>query len=171
MSCFGADYEMCGGPNRLNVYAFNTTKLPTKASSTSSLASSTATSATQATSSVAATSGSASTGTQTSVATSGTSGAVSATGTAADGNNTNTPSASATTSTAATTSSAAPTPSGLNATAILPWKYQGCYTDTGNGRSLTGNSPGDSQNNTIENCISACSANGYALAGLQWSQQ
>lgn len=60
---------------------------------------------------------------------------------------------------------------GVNETAILPFKYQGCYTDnSASGRALMNQRPDDS-NMTVESCISACSARGYTIAGMEYSQQ
>ncbi|EME81961.1 uncharacterized protein MYCFIDRAFT_165158 [Pseudocercospora fijiensis CIRAD86] len=122
MQCSGNQDETCGGPNRLNVYAFNSKGLPT-ATRTSTTASATAT-------------------------------------TSSGGDDTPTQ----------TTPTAKPT-SGVNATAILPFKYQGCYTDNMQaGRALINQRP-DNQSMTVESCIAACSSQGYAIAGMEYSAQ
>ncbi|KAF7193724.1 WSC domain-containing protein [Pseudocercospora fuligena] len=126
MQCFGNQDETCGGPNRLNVYAFNSKGLPT-ATRTSSTASATATASS-----------------------------------AGGDTTTDTPTQ--------TTPTVKPT-SGVNATAILPFKYQGCYTDNMQaGRALNNQRP-DNQSMTVESCIAACSSQGYTIAGMEYSTQ
>ena len=65
-----------------------------------------------------------------------------------------------------------PTPSNaVNATAILPWKYQGCYTDNSpNGRTLKNQQP-DNKTLTVESCIAMCTSLGYTIAGMEYSDQ
>lgn len=60
---------------------------------------------------------------------------------------------------------------GVNATAILPFTYQGCYSDNSpNGRALMYQQP-DNDTMTVESCISACSGLGYTIAGMEYSKQ
>lgn len=56
--------------------------------------------------------------------------------------------------------------------ATLPpgWKYSGCYVDGANGRVMAYQQP-DSNQQTIENCISTCSGLGYTIAGLEYASQ
>lgn len=63
-------------------------------------------------------------------------------------------------------------PSGsVNETAILPFVYQGCYTDNSpNGRTLTQQKP-DNDTLTVETCIAMCSAEGYNIAGMEYGKQ
>jgi hypothetical protein len=65
-----------------------------------------------------------------------------------------------------------PTPSGsVNSTAILPFKYQGCYSDNSpTGRTLQYQQP-DNKTLTVESCIAMCSSQGYTIAGMEYSQQ
>ncbi|KAI5360847.1 putative carbohydrate-binding WSC, glyoxal oxidase, galactose oxidase/kelch, beta-propeller [Septoria linicola] len=131
MQCSGNNDQTCGGPNRLNLYSFDSKNLPT---TTRTSTTATATSASQPAGSA--------TGSTTGTATSAT-------------------------SSTQTTPSAKPT-SGVNETAILPFKYQGCYTDTSaSGRSL-GNRQTDNSTQTIESCIAQCSSKGYTIAGMQY---
>ncbi|GIZ37716.1 hypothetical protein CKM354_000115300 [Cercospora kikuchii] len=123
MACNGNQDQICGGPNRLNVFSFNNTNVPT-------------------------TTGSATT----------------ATGTSGGGSTTSTTPATE------TTPSAKPT-GGVNETAILPFKYAGCYTDTNaTGRSVA-NRQTDDPEMTVESCISVCSAKGYTVAGMQYARE
>lgn len=71
-----------------------------------------------------------------------------------------------------TTTTAAPSPtSGVNATAILPWKYAGCYTDNSQGgRALAAQQP-DSKTLTVESCIATCSSLGYSVSGVEYGVQ
>ena len=71
-----------------------------------------------------------------------------------------------------TTATGSPTPSGsVNATAILPFKYQGCYSDnSANGRALGYQQP-DNNTLTVESCIAMCSSQGYTIAGMEYSKQ
>ena len=65
-----------------------------------------------------------------------------------------------------------PTPSGsVNSTAILPFKYQGCYSDNSpNGRTLQYQQP-DNNTLTVESCIAMCSSQGYTIAGMEYADQ
>lgn len=157
MPCNGASDQTCGGPNRLDLYSFGE-NLPATTTSTTSptkIVQSTTTSQS----------------------------AVSDTTTVADGptGTVTQPTQSEPTSpltdpttvpltTAASTAAATPS-TGVNSTAILPFKYSGCYTDSSsNGRALTAGQP-DSQSMTVESCISQCSSLGYHIAGLQYADQ
>jgi hypothetical protein len=60
---------------------------------------------------------------------------------------------------------------GVNATEILPFTYQGCYTDNNaSGRALMYQQP-DNTSMTVESCISVCSGLGYTIAGMEYSKQ
>lgn len=60
---------------------------------------------------------------------------------------------------------------GVNATAILPFKYRGCYTDNSTGgRALQYQFPDDTTL-TIESCVQECSAKGYTIAGMEYGKQ
>ncbi|EMD36066.1 hypothetical protein CERSUDRAFT_115979 [Gelatoporia subvermispora B] len=50
-----------------------------------------------------------------------------------------------------------------------PWRYAGCFVDGANGRILPNEF--DSDNTTVESCISTCSSGGFGLAGLEFSTQ
>ncbi|KAL9096053.1 MAG: hypothetical protein Q9165_001575 [Trypethelium subeluteriae] len=50
------------------------------------------------------------------------------------------------------------------------WSYQGCASDTGSGRSLSGASTSD-KNMTIESCLAYCSGKGYSLAGIEYGDE
>ena len=50
------------------------------------------------------------------------------------------------------------------------WSYQGCASDTGSSRSLSGSSNSD-DNMTVEACIDYCSGKGYSLAGIEYGNQ
>jgi len=53
------------------------------------------------------------------------------------------------------------------------WVSLGCYSDNVNGRALTfGTSPvGGASKNSVESCTAACSAAGYSLAGMEYSDE
>lgn len=72
----------------------------------------------------------------------------------------------------ATSATSTPTPSSsVNATAILPFKYQGCYTDANNsGRALAYQQP-DNSTLTVESCIAMCTALNYTIAGMEYADQ
>lgn len=67
------------------------------------------------------------------------------------------------------TSTPIPTPStSVNASAIYPFVYQGCYTDqSADGRTMLNEQP-DNSTLTIESCISMCSSLGYTIAGAEY---
>jgi len=50
------------------------------------------------------------------------------------------------------------------------WSYNACWVDNANGRVLQTELP-DNQALTVENCIASCSAQGFTLAGLEFSVQ
>jgi hypothetical protein len=50
------------------------------------------------------------------------------------------------------------------------WNYQGCYTDVPDKRTLTFQEA-DNAAQTIEGCISDCSGQNYAIAGLEFGVQ
>ncbi len=59
----------------------------------------------------------------------------------------------------------------MNATALLPFKYQGCYADASpSGRTLQYQQP-DNSSLTVESCIAVCSSLGYTIAGMEYSSQ
>jgi hypothetical protein len=60
---------------------------------------------------------------------------------------------------------------GVNASAILPFTYQGCYTDNmPGGRALSNQQP-DNSTLTVESCIAMCTASGYKIAGMEYGVQ
>lgn len=123
MPCNGNADQTCGGPNRLNLYTFNSKGLPTSTRSSAP----TSTGATP-----------------------------------TNGGNPDAPTQ--------VTPTARPS-SAVNETSILPYKYQGCYTDTSpGGRSLQNAEP-DSNSMTVEFCIETCSSKGFNIAGLQYGVQ
>lgn len=64
-----------------------------------------------------------------------------------------------------------PKPAGVNYTAILPFTYQGCYTDDmQTGRALSNVKP-DNDTLTVESCIAMCTADGYTIAGMEYAKQ
>jgi len=64
-----------------------------------------------------------------------------------------------------------PTPSSsVNASAILPWTYQGCYAEPSAGRALSYQNP-DNKTLTVESCIAMCTAGGYTIAGMEYGVQ
>ncbi|KAK3679133.1 hypothetical protein LTR78_000693 [Recurvomyces mirabilis] len=68
-------------------------------------------------------------------------------------------------------STALPTPSSsVNASAIAPFKYQGCYTEGNGGRAFANQQP-DNSTMTVESCISLCSSQGYTVAGMEYADQ
>nr|OQO23943.1 hypothetical protein B0A51_11072 [Rachicladosporium sp. CCFEE 5018] len=71
-----------------------------------------------------------------------------------------------------TTPTPTPTPSSsVNATAILPFVYQGCFTDNmAGGRGLGYQQP-DNSSLTVESCIAKCTGQGYTIAGMEYSTQ
>lgn len=59
----------------------------------------------------------------------------------------------------------------VNATAILPFTYQGCFSDnSASGRTLAYAQP-DNKALTVESCIATCSSLGYSIAGMEYSTQ
>ncbi|TVY28312.1 WSC domain-containing protein [Lachnellula hyalina] len=58
-------------------------------------------------------------------------------------------------------------------TAILPgaWTFQGCYTDNGPTRTLSGGGYNDGAAMTQESCVSYCSSNNFAYAGIEYSAE
>ena len=59
----------------------------------------------------------------------------------------------------------------VNAAAISPFKYQGCYTDNSpNGRSVKFQEP-DSNTLSVESCVATCKSKGYTIAGMEYSSQ
>ncbi|KAJ2980318.1 hypothetical protein NUW58_g6975 [Xylaria curta] len=50
------------------------------------------------------------------------------------------------------------------------WAYRGCYTEGVNGRAFI-NRQEDSNNLTIQSCVSTCIAAGYSVAGLEYASQ
>ncbi|KAH7126789.1 hypothetical protein B0J11DRAFT_526490 [Dendryphion nanum] len=50
------------------------------------------------------------------------------------------------------------------------WSYSGCWVDNAYGR-IMNNQQADSDKLTIESCISACSRQGFSVAGLQYAYQ
>lgn len=88
-------------------------------------------------------------------------------------NATGLPSATGTASASGGSGGTTPTPtpsSSVNATAILPWKYQGCYAEPSAGRALTYQNP-DNKTLTVESCIAMCTAGGYTIAGMEYGVQ
>ena len=158
MPCKGDSGQICGGPNRLNLYSFGSKSASSSKSSTTSAKSTGAT-----TSSIASTTSTTPANSPTSVAPTTTAPATTTTSAAPTTTPATTTSVPATSTTSTTSASAQPTVNGF--------KYQGCYTDTNStGRSLTYQFP-DSQTNTVPSCISQCSGKGYTIAGLQYGTQ
>jgi hypothetical protein len=62
-------------------------------------------------------------------------------------------------------------PGGVNETAILPFTYQGCYTDDMQGGRALSNEQPDNNTLTIESCIAMCTAAGYNIAGAEYATQ
>ncbi|KAI9693792.1 MAG: hypothetical protein M1822_003063 [Bathelium mastoideum] len=50
------------------------------------------------------------------------------------------------------------------------WSYQGCASDTGSGRALSGASQTDN-NMTVSGCLDFCAGKGYSLAGIEYGTQ
>ncbi|KAF1987013.1 WSC-domain-containing protein [Aulographum hederae CBS 113979] len=193
MACAGNSAEICGGPNRLNVYSNKSLV------ASSSLSSTVASSTSMADSSVSSV-------TSSSILSAVTSSTSSSLASEASGSSSSTPVSSSPPSTSASGSSSSilepssapsavpPSSSALDslsssmslsvsssstiasasasAVPILPsgWSYGGCWNEGTSGRALPNGQP-DSPTNTIESCIAACSSLGYALAGLEYSSQ
>ena len=59
----------------------------------------------------------------------------------------------------------------VDAKAIAPFTYQGCYTDASpSGRALANYQP-DSDTLTVESCVAGCKSHGYSIAGMEYSKQ
>jgi hypothetical protein len=53
----------------------------------------------------------------------------------------------------------------------FPWSYQGCYTDNGNPRTLSGASYANITGMTAETCVNFCSSQYYIYAGNEYAQE
>jgi hypothetical protein len=84
----------------------------------------------------------------------------------ADGTVSSTAPAASTSSSSTAAGTPAPVTSGL----ASGWSYSGCYVDQTNGRILSNQQP-DSSTLTPQSCISACSAAGYSVAGVEYADQ
>jgi hypothetical protein len=62
-------------------------------------------------------------------------------------------------------------PGNVNETAILPFTYQGCYTDDMQGGRALSNQQPDNNTLTIESCVAMCTAAGYNIAGAEYATQ
>lgn len=53
------------------------------------------------------------------------------------------------------------------------WAFEGCYTDNIGSRTLANqvNTLGGGDNMTVQNCVDACKASGYSLAGVEYASQ
>lgn len=159
MPCNGDPEQMCGGPDRLNLYQY-VTATPTD----------TATPTTAETSSSGQP-----TNTANNPSTSETSNTDKPTSTSSTGFGSCIPPTSPPTATGTATlpnpteSSSTMTTGGL---AALPtgWDYAGCYVDNLNGRILAHQQP-DSASLTPESCVSLCADLGYVVAGMEFSSQ
>lgn len=151
MVCKGSKAEYCGGSSRLNVYALNTTASSTSTStSLSSTAVVSTTSTTASPTTIPATTSSTTTSTT----------STSSSTTAATSSSTTTTSSSTTTTSSSTTS--APTSTATS-------DYRGCYHEPPNGRALK--NVLTVKNNTGPNCLAACKAAGYTIAGAEYSSE
>ena len=162
MPCNGDPEQMCGGPDRLNLYHYVTgaatgtdTATSTTAAETSSTAEPTNTESTTATSEVSRTEG------PTSTSPTGVGSCVPRTSSS--------PSTETATLPNPTESSSTMTTGGV---AALPtgWDYAGCYVDNLNGRIMANQQP-DSASLTPESCVSICADLGYVVAGMEFSSQ
>jgi hypothetical protein len=64
-----------------------------------------------------------------------------------------------------------PTPGSPVATKIPDgWTYKGCWIDNANGRAMIAQQP-DDRRMTVPSCISACTAKGYGVAGMEYGVQ
>jgi hypothetical protein len=73
---------------------------------------------------------------------------------------------------ASTSTSSASSSAPSSAATGLPtgWKYAGCYTEGTNGRALQNQQTGGNTN-SVQNCVKACVAAGYSVAGMEYGAQ
>ncbi|KAL5436596.1 hypothetical protein PMIN06_010796 [Paraphaeosphaeria minitans] len=80
------------------------------------------------------------------------------------------PTTSSSTSTLATSKGSESTVTGVPAALPNDWNYKGCWTDNANGRVFANQLP-DANDMTVERCIGNCTANGFGVAGIEYSYQ
>lgn len=192
MACKGNTTEYCGGSLRLNVYQFGTvssTSTTPRSSTSSSGIESSATvcscvgsvstvtiwsSAASSTGSMtipSSTSKSISIASSSSISQSSAAQTISGTTSSSSQSSSTTSATSSTISTSATSSNiSSSTTSSTIASSATGWSYRGCYIDGANGRILSNTQPA-SATMTNEQCIAACQAAGYSVAGNEYSTE
>ncbi|KAK2740537.1 hypothetical protein FQN57_006040 [Myotisia sp. PD_48] len=187
MPCHGNSAQMCGGPDRLNLYKYGTTTTTTSAPTTTTTEDPTTTEEPTTTSTDEPT-------TEEPTVTSTDEPTTEPTVTPTDdptstvADPTTTPDEPTSTPTDPPTSTEEPTatdptdttteatattsdtPTGTGTGIPADWSYAGCYVDGIDGRIMAHQLP-DSDDLTIESCIAGCLGAGYTVAGLQYTRQ
>ncbi|KAF7543009.1 hypothetical protein G7Z17_g11090 [Cylindrodendrum hubeiense] len=159
MKCHGDSSQFCGGSNRLSAWTLGEAPDPSDTSSSVPSATTAVSSDVASTLTTAITSSVASTLT--------TEISSSASSVSAEGTSTSSAGETESSETAvSTTSSALPSVSGLP----TGWAYKGCYIDPA-GRAMDGAPGSPSSSNTPEKCIATCIANGFTVAGMEYSEE